>query len=174
MASLMQRWEVPVRRFIFRLIGNDSEAEDLAQEVFVKLYLKRASYRSGARFSTWVFTLAANLSKNRLRWWRRRPTLSLNAWLEEGLEPEDVTVSPSQLAMKKEQQVRAAAVQAAVARLPVDQRTALVLFEFEAKSMSEIAEIEGCTSKAIENRLYRARLALRGLLGAFWESTEVM
>ena len=84
LAVLMQRWEIPVKRFIFRLVGNTTEAEDLAQEVFVRVFLKRHTYRSGARFSSWVFAIAANLAKNRLRWWKRRPTLSLNAWLEEG------------------------------------------------------------------------------------------
>ena len=73
LAPLMLRWEVPVKRFIFRLIGNTADAEDLAQEVFVRVYTKRASYRVGAKFSTWCFSIAANQAKNRLRWWRRRP-----------------------------------------------------------------------------------------------------
>src|SRR5512138_3199018 len=89
LAPLMQHWEAPVKRFIFRLVGNATEAEDLAQEVFVRVYTKRASYRVGAKFSTWCFAIAANQAKNRLRWWRRRPALSLEAWTEAGHEPVD-------------------------------------------------------------------------------------
>lgn len=80
LAMLMLRWEIPVKRFIFRLVGSVAEAEDLAQEVFVRVFLKRQTYRVGSRFSSWVFAIAANQAKNRLRWWKRRPTVSLDAW----------------------------------------------------------------------------------------------
>lgn len=166
LASLMQRWEGPVKRFIFRLVGNTAEAEDLAQEVFVRVYTKRGSYRASAKFSTWCFSIAANQAKNRLRWWRRRPTLSLDAWTEAGGETMDESpggVQASSVAVRNEQW---AAVQKAVASLPVDLRTALVLFEYEQQSVIEIAEALQCTPKAVENRLYRARQKLTELLPA--------
>jgi RNA polymerase sigma-70 factor (ECF subfamily) len=166
LAPLMVRWEVPVKRFIFRLIGNTADAEDLAQEVFVRVYTKRASYRVGAKFSTWCFSIAANQAKNRLRWWRRRPELSLDAWTEAGGETADESpagVQASKAAVQSEQRV---AVQKAVAALPVDLRTALVLFEYEQQSVIEIAEALQCTPKAVENRLYRARQKLAELLPA--------
>lgn len=161
LAPLMQRWEGPVKRFIFRIVGNTAEAEDLAQEVFVRVYTKRDTYRVGGRFSTWCFSIAANQAKNRLRWWRRRPALSLNAWTEEGGDAVDESragASAAHLALRREQ---VAAVQQAVAGLPLELRTALVLFEYEGQSMTDIAEALGCTAKAVENRLYRARLRLR-------------
>lgn len=162
LAPLMERWESPVKRFIFRLIGNAAEAEDLAQEVFVRVYQKRAGYRPGAKFSTWCFAIAANQAKNRLRWWKRRPALSLEAWTEAGGEAADPAGTPAaDEAVRRE---RIAAVQAAVAALPFDLRTALVLFEYEEQSMTEIAEALGCTPKAVENRLYRARQQLRQAL----------
>lgn len=166
LAPLMLRWEVPVKRFIFRLIGNTADAEDLAQEVFVRVYTKRASYRVGAKFSTWCFSIAANQAKNRLRWWRRRPELSLDAWTAAGGETADEGsggVQASNAAVQAEQRV---AVQKAVAALPVDLRTALVLFEYEQQSVIEIAEALQCTPKAVENRLYRARQKLTELLPA--------
>ncbi len=165
LAPLMQHWEAPLKRFIFRLVGNTAEAEDLAQEVFVRIYTKRASYRTGAKFSTWCFAIAANQAKNRLRWWRRRPALSLDAWTEAGGETADVSsagVKASSRAIQNEQRV---AVQKAVAALPVDLRTALVLFEYEQQSMAEIAAVLDCTPKAVENRLYRARQRLKQELG---------
>ncbi len=156
----MQRWETPVKRLIFRLIGNAAEAEDLAQEVFVRVFTRRAGYRPGARFSTWCFAIAANQAKNRLRWWRRRPVVSLDAWTDAGGEAVDETAGDG-----AEQRERIAAVQAAVTALPLDLRTALVLFTYEGQSMAEIAAVLGCTAKAVENRLYRARRQLQARLG---------
>ena len=111
----------------------------------------------GSKFTTWCFAIAANLAKNRLRWWRRRPTLSLNAWIEAGGDAADVSAAEN--GMERREQI--AAVQTAVAALPVDLRTALVLFEYEEQSMSEIAAVLNCTAKAVENRLYRARRQLK-------------
>lgn len=161
LATLMQRWEAPVKRFIFRIVGNTAEAEDLAQEVFVRIYTKRASFRPGAKFSTWCFSIAANQAKNRLRWWRRRPTLSLNAWAEAGGEAADESAAGAEASQATVRREQIAAVQSAVAALALDLRTALVLFEFEGQSMSEIAEALHCSVKAVENRLYRARRELK-------------
>lgn len=164
LAPLMQHWEIPVKRFIFRLIGNTAEAEDLAQEVFLRIYTKRGTYRVGAKFSTWCFSIAANQAKNRLRWWHRRPTLSLNAWTEAGGDTADESPAGAQAMQTAVRTERIAAVQTAVAALPLDLRTALVLFEYENQSMAEIAATLGCTAKAVENRLYRARQQLKSTL----------
>jgi RNA polymerase sigma-70 factor (ECF subfamily) len=166
LAALMQRWEIPVKRFIFRLVGNSAEADDLAQEVFVRVFEKRQTYRPGARFSTWVFSIAANQAKNRLRWWKRHPVLSLDAWMESGGDIQAEGVPAGAIAMEqvaRTEEVRRA-VQLAMAGLPLDQRTAIALFEYEEKSVAEIAEILGCSAKAVENRLYRARQELRRVL----------
>jgi RNA polymerase sigma-70 factor, ECF subfamily len=164
LAPLMLRWEKPVKRFIFRLVGNTAEAEDLAQEVFVRIYTKRASYRTGAKFSTWCFSIAANQAKNRLRWWHRRPTLSLNAWTEAGGEVKDDSAAGAQASNTAVRDEQVAAVQRAIAELPVDLRAALVLFEYEQQSMADIAAALACTPKAVENRLYRARQKLKEAL----------
>ena len=172
LAQLMQRWEIPVKRFIFRIVGNTAEAEDLAQEVFVRVYSKRATYRVGAKFSTWCFSIAANQARNRLRWWRRRPAISLNAWTEAGGDTTDesrVGESASSNAVTHEQ---IAAVQAAVAALPLDLRTALVLFEYEDLSMAEIAAALDCSAKAVESRLYRARQQLKQVLRPIGEVSQ--
>lgn len=165
LAPLMQRWELPVKRFIFRLVGSAAEADDLAQEVFVRVFTKRATFRAGAKFSAWCFSIAANQAKNRLRWWKRRPALSLEAWTEAGGDAPDGSragAAASETVVRRE---RIAAVQAAVAALPLDLRTALVLFEYEDQSMGEIAAALDCTPKAVENRLYRARQQLKAALG---------
>lgn len=161
LAPLMQHWEVPVKRFIFRIVGNTAEAEDLAQEVFMRVYTKRSTFRVGAKFSTWCFSIAANQAKNRLRWWRRRPALSLNAWAEAGGEAVDDSRAGGQASGQTVLSEQIAAVQKAVAALPVELRTALVLFEYEQQSMADIAAVLDCTPKAVENRLYRARQRLK-------------
>jgi RNA polymerase sigma-70 factor (ECF subfamily) len=165
LAPLMQHWETPVKRFIFRLMGNTADAEDLAQEVFVRIYTKRSSYRTGSKFSTWCFAIAANQAKNRLRWWRRRPALSLDAWTEAGGETADDSPAGAQASSQAVRNEQRQAVQHAVAALPVDLRTALVLFEYERQSVAEIAAVLDCTPKAVENRLYRARQRLKQELG---------
>jgi RNA polymerase sigma factor (sigma-70 family) len=164
LAQLMQRWEIPIKRFVFRIVGNAAEAEDLAQEVFLRVFTKRGMYRDGAKFSTWCFSIAANQSKNRLRWWRRRPSVSLDAWSEVGGEVSDESAGGAQASSVAMRREKIASVQAAVAALPVDQRTALVLFEYEGQSMEDIASALGCSAKAVENRLYRARNQLRQAL----------
>ena len=164
LASLMERWEMPVKRFIFRLLGNVTEAEDLAQEVFCRIFTKRTHYRPGAKFSTWCYAIAANLAKNRVRWWQRHPVHSIDAWIEAGGEIADETragASAAQAALRQEQIL---AVQQAVAALPLDLRTALILFEYEEQTTAEIAEALDCTPKAVENRLYRARQLLKRTL----------
>jgi RNA polymerase sigma factor (sigma-70 family) len=164
LAQLMQRWEIPLKRLIFRIVGNAAEAEDLAQEVFVRIHTKRATYRAGAKFSTWCFSIAANQARNRLRWWRHRPALSLNAWIESGGDNADESRFGESASNRALRQERIAAVQVAVAALPIDLRTALVLFEYEGLSMAEIAAALGCSTKAVENRLYRARQQLKRAL----------
>ena len=164
LAALMERWEMPVKRFIFRIIGNTAEAEDLAQEVFLRVFTKRLTYRAGAKFSTWCFSIAANQAKNRLRWWRRRPALSLDAWNAAGGDTADETSAGATASAAAVRQERIVAVQRAVAALPLDLRTALVLFEYEGQSMADIAVTLDCTAKAVENRLYRARQQLKTAL----------
>ena len=70
---LMKRWELPVKSLIARMVLNAGEAEELAQETFVRVWQQRARFRADAAFRPWVFAIAVNLARNRLRWWRRRP-----------------------------------------------------------------------------------------------------
>jgi RNA polymerase sigma-70 factor (ECF subfamily) len=159
-AVLMQRWELPVKAVIARLIFNAREAEDLAQETFVRLWQQREKFREGAEFRPWIFAIAVNLARNRLRWWRRRPEVELEEWsaVEETRSP---GVKP---AGELETAERAEAVRAAIAALPAELREALVLFEYEEMSHAEIAAAVGATPKAVETRIYRAREKLRAAL----------
>lgn len=154
LTALMQRWELPVKGLMLRLVHNAAEADDLTQEAFVRLWAQRARYRTGAAFRPWLFAIAVNLARNRLRWWRRRPEVTLEAWsaTDEG------AASGARMAEARE---RAEAVRQAIAELPQDWREVLVLAEYEGLAQAEIAAATGTTTKAVESRLYRARAALR-------------
>jgi RNA polymerase sigma factor (sigma-70 family) len=164
LAALMTRWELPIKRYLARVVQNAHDAEELAQEAFVRLYQQRDRFRTGARFSPWLYAIAANLARNRLRWWRRRPTVSLDAWTEFGREAADESNAGQVGAGPLERWEQAEAVRAAVAALPVELREALVLCEYENFSQIEAAETLGVTPKAVETRLYRARAKLRDKL----------
>lgn len=168
LGRLMERWERPLKSFLYRLLLDRGEAAEVAQETFVKVYFQRARFRSDGRFGSWVLTIAANLARNRRRWWRRHPTVSLDASpeSEDGKAPSweavDPARGPAERALAAE---RAAEVRHAVAELPHELREAIVLAEFEERPHIEIGAILGCTAKAVEMRLYRARERLRRRLG---------
>ena len=164
--DLMARHAQPGFQFLCRMLGNEDDANDLAQETFVRVYRHRASFRPGAKFTTWLYTIAANLARNHHRWLARHPQVSLNA--ESGTAGQSLGdvlpssgPSPDGAVVAAE---RAAAVRAAVDRLPADLREVIILCEWQDLSSAEAAAILDTTPKAIDNRLYRARNLLRDRL----------
>jgi len=160
---LMERHAAPVFHFLCRMVGNEDDANDLAQETFARVFRARARFRLNEKFSTWLYTIAANLARNHFRWRARHPNVSLNTGTE---DPEQSleNILPARDAAPSEQTLaaeRAAAVRKEVSRLAEDLREAIVLCEWEDRSMAEAAIILETTPKAIESRLYRARKQLR-------------
>jgi len=161
--DLMARHAAPVFHFLCRMVGNEDDANDLAQETFARVFRARANFRLNEKFSTWLYTIAANLARNHFRWRARHPNISLESTTddpEQSLE----NILPAKEPAPSEQTLaseRAAAVRAEVQRLPEDLREALVLCEWEERSMAEAAAILETTPKAVESRLYRARKILR-------------
>jgi len=165
LGELMARWELPVKSVIGRIVLNASEAEELAQETFVRLWQQRAKYRAEAAFRPWIFAIAVNLARNRLRWWRSRPEVALEEWSELGASGAGASgAGNGGCGAALERAERAKAVREAVAALPTELREALVLFEYERMSQAEIALAVGATAKAVENRVRRARERLREAL----------
>jgi RNA polymerase sigma factor (sigma-70 family) len=162
LGRLMERWELPVKRVLGRMVFNATEASDLAQETFVRVWQQRQRYRPEAEFRPWLFAIAVNLARNRLRWWRRRPEVELDEWSE--IQATPAAGPASHGAAQLERDERAAAVRDAIAALPIELREALVLFEYEELSQAEIAAAVGATPKAVETRIHRAREKLRGAL----------
>ena len=161
--DLMERHATPVFHFLCRMVGNEDDANDLAQETFARVFRARASFRPSEKFSTWLFTIAANLARNHFRWRSRHPNVSLEAETGEAEQTLGSTLPADNLA-PNEQAIateRAVAVRSAVAKLPKDMREAIVLCEWEELSVAEAAVILESTPKAVESRLYRARQILR-------------
>jgi RNA polymerase sigma-70 factor (ECF subfamily) len=163
--ALMERHAGPVFQFLFRMLNDEEDAHDLAQETFARVYRYRERY-DGGKFTTWLYAIAANLARSEYRRRSRHPNLSLEN--ETGSEGQTLgetlranTPSPGEYADSAE---RHRAVRQAVAALPRDLREALVLCEWEEMSVADAAGVLGTTKKAVESRLYRARRTLRDAL----------
>ena len=166
--ELMSLWEGPLLRFVFRYVQCEAEARDLVQETFVRVYLNRERFRPDSSFSTWAFTIAANLCRNQRRWHGRHPTVSLDEPVCDATTGHDKLVcprsGPDHAAVQSE---RIEALKAAIAGLAHDVRTTLLLYEYEGLSYREIATVVGCSEKGVESRLARARVRLREKLRPF-------
>ncbi len=161
---LMTGWQTPLVRFIYRYIGNQEEALDLAQETFVRVYQARHTYRPKTKFSSWLFTIASNLCRNYKRWEHRHPTVAM---VSEDGETDMADSLPGSEKTPRDTAAHndmAAKVRAAIQSLPHDLKTVVLLFEYEDLSYEEIAGVLGVSAKAVETRLYRARKLLKELL----------
>lgn len=161
--ALMERHAGPVFQFLYRMLGNEEDADDLAQETFVRLYRHRERFEPSAKFTTWLYTIAGNLARNEYRRRSRHPTVSLDAESNgsEGTLGEILPAreaGPGQVAESKE---LGKVVRAAVQDLPAELREAVVLCEWEEMSAAEAAEVLGTTARGVESRLYRARKTLK-------------
>jgi RNA polymerase sigma-70 factor (ECF subfamily) len=169
--GLMERHGERLFHYLIRLLQNETDAADAAQESFVRIYQHRSKFDARQKFSTWLYAIASNIARDRLRWRVRHPQISLDARIEESgrgvidILP-DKNPSPRQALEASE---RASAVRDAVAALPEDLRLPLVLAEYEDRAQAEIAEILDCSIKAVEMRIYRARKQLREQLRSVLE-----
>ena len=171
--DLMDRHAGALFGFLCRFVHDESAANDLAQETFVRVYQHRADFNPGQSFSTWLFTIGGNLARNHLRARSRRPEVPLETSDDDDRPSVSDTMpaagnSPDEHAQRTEKQ---AAVRDAVARLPDDLREAIVLCELEDRSVAEAAGILATTVKAVESRLYRARQLLRTSLSRWMALT---
>ena len=170
--DLMERHAEKLFHYLVRSLQDEEDAADLAQETFAKLFQSRARFNPRQKFSTWLYAIASNLVRDRFRWRARHPQISLDAESEKtGSDLHGALTeagpSPSDAVQAEE---RAEAVRRAVAALPEELRLPLILAEYEERSQAEIGEILGCTAKAVETRIYRARQQLRGSLGKLIEA----
>jgi len=168
--QLVHRWDRRVQGVVYRLVGNYDEARDLSQEAFLKAYRALGTFKKEARFSSWLYQIAINAARDRLRRRRRRMDLSLDD-LEEAAAPALRDVRPSVLE-RLESDDLARAVAAAMAALPEEQREVVILKEYEGFTFPEIAEALDVPLSTVKTRLYRGlaqlrvRLERQGIRGA--------
>jgi RNA polymerase sigma-70 factor, ECF subfamily len=170
-AELVQRYWTRVFGRFYRQLGDRQEAEDLAQDVFLRLYRGRARYRPTARFTTWLYHIAQNVARNALRTRRRKPCVPLGPLTQPAGDEQFgdrvlAHAAPEAPERPAERAELAGAVRAAMAHLATRQRTALEL-QFQDRSYSEIAAELAMTPKAAKSLLYRARTQLRETLTPF-------
>jgi RNA polymerase sigma-70 factor, ECF subfamily len=160
--ELMARWQRPLVAFIYRYISHQADALDLAQETFVRVYQARSRYTARAKFASWLFAIAVNLCRNYVRQ-REQGAVSATESLDVNspntsewvLSSDD---SPDQAVIKSE---LISSIKEAVSQLSHDLKTVILLYEYEELSYEEIASVLGCSVKAVEMKLYRARKLLR-------------
>ncbi len=158
--TLVDRYQTRLLGFVLRTTGDRERAEDIVQEVFIRVFRHLHRYDRTRKFSTWIYTIAANLAKNELRDRSRSPvSLFPNtqpAWETDARRPEfeDRSTRPDDLYRKRYLQD---AVQRSVGELPEPHREVFVLREMECKSYAEIAHITGCNLGTVKSRLNRAR-----------------
>jgi RNA polymerase sigma-70 factor (ECF subfamily) len=163
--TLVERYQHRLLGVLFHLVGNTEEAEDLCQEVFLRIYKARKGYHAKAKFSTWLFTIANNLALNYLRAKGRKPKVPLlgaaadsqaSGFMAPQLHAKEGTPSAQ---MRKAE--LADLVREALAALGEDQKVAVLLNKFEEMSYAEIADVMGRSPAAVKSLLARARTQLR-------------
>ncbi len=170
--ELMEKYQKLVINTAYRLIGDRAEAEDIAQEVFLKVYNQSRRYKPQAKFSTWLLKITKNLCLNRLRGKRRHPVVSLDSPVEteEGKVPRDIP-APAQARpdVFLERKELRDLIRESIESLPPKQRMVVILAKYDNLPYQEIARVMGCSVTAIKLRLHRAKVTLKERLAPYLE-----
>jgi RNA polymerase sigma-70 factor (ECF subfamily) len=170
--ALVERHQGAVLNLIHRFVGDRQKAEDLAQEVFIRVWQAAGRYKPVAKFDTWIYRITANLCVNELKSVRRRKLFFFSSLRARGENPEENYFeqhakwpqSPEELLITAETKRQ---VSSALHSLPVNQRLAVILKRYDDLSYEEIAQILGCTVSAVDSLLVRAKRNLQKKLKIF-------
>jgi RNA polymerase sigma-70 factor (ECF subfamily) len=173
--ELVEKYKQPVMNLVYRTVRDATEAEDLAQNVFVQVFKSAPRYKSTAKFSTWLFTIARNLCLNEIRRRSRHPAESLDTpHPEQEDQPlhqfeDKKSVSPPEKLLQGELTRK---IEEALDDLPENQRSAILLCRQEDLSYEEIAEVLGCSVSATKSLIHRGRETLKDRLKPYLQSGE--
>ncbi|NOY00133.1 MAG: sigma-70 family RNA polymerase sigma factor [Verrucomicrobia bacterium] len=153
---------------VAKMLGGMGDAEDISQQVFIRIWKSAGRYKPSAKFTTWMFTITRNLVFNEMRRRQRKPAVSMDEREEEYnlLAPDENTATPDQQALENE---LIKAIDTAIQALPEKQRLAVILRRYEDRSYEEIAEVLGMSLSAVKSLLFRARAQLKENLQAYLE-----
>ena len=159
--ELVLRWERPIYALAYRTIGREDDARDVCQETFLRAFRALPGFRGQAKFSSWLYRIALNLCRDWIRRERRTPVVqapegrrSAWSWRRERGPSESI----EDLVARKD---LSRAVERAMAQLPEEQRTAIVLKEYHGLTFQEIADLQGCPLSTVKTRLYQGLTVLR-------------
>ena len=163
-ALLLERHRAPVVNFLHRMVQNRAVSEELAQEVFLRVYRSRETYEPTAKFTTWLFRIATHLALNWIRDGKKeKSNESLSEEVMEGVERQVADRQPSvEQTMIHEVKVRE--IRKAIEALPEKQRAAVLMHKYQALDYSQIAGALSCTESAVKSLLFRAYETLRSRL----------
>ena len=158
--ELILRWERPIYALAYRTIGREEDARDVCQETFLRAFRALPGFRGQAKFSSWLYRIALNLCRDWVRRERRTPVVQ---------PPEDVDLMDLAAAAEPSEAIEdlvarkdmTRVVERAMALLPEDQRTAIVLKEYHGLTFQEIADLVGCPLSTVKTRLYQGLTVLR-------------
>jgi RNA polymerase sigma-70 factor, ECF subfamily len=159
---LLQKYRTPLINFLYRMVRDSATAEDLAQEVFLRVYRARKQYSPSAKFTTWLFRIATNLALNSVRDNRHRQMdVSIDAPVEEDEAPVQLPAREMRIDEHMIERDRAEFIRQAISSLPEKQRVAVLLHKYEEMDYAEIAKILECSESALKSLLFRAYETLR-------------
>ena len=161
---LVKRYKDPLMNYVFRFIGDKDSCVDIVQDTIIKLYLNKDSYKSVAKFSTWIYTIAGNLAKNELKRRKRRTIVSLNNSSDDDfqIQIEDKSeVSPDRSA---DNSLKNEMIQKALMKVKEVYREVVILRDVQDFSYEEIAEMTGLSIGTVKSRINRGRAQLQKLL----------
>jgi RNA polymerase sigma-70 factor (ECF subfamily) len=161
---LVKRFKDPLMNFVYRFLGDKDASIDIVQDTMIKFYLKKDSYQSIAKFSTWIYTIAGNLAKNELKRKNRRTILSLS-----NDDPDDYTlqiedkkfVAPDRAA---DNSIKAEMVEKALLKVKPIYREVVILRDIQGMSYEEISEMTDLSIGTVKSRINRGRAVLQKLL----------
>jgi RNA polymerase sigma-70 factor, ECF subfamily len=160
---LLQKYRSPLVNFLYRMVRDTATAEDLAQEVFLRVYRARKQYSPSAKFTTWLFRIATNVALNSVRDTRhQRMQVSLDATTDdEDSAPREIPAREMRIDQRMVERDRMVFIRKAIWALPEKQRAAVVLHKYEEMDYAEIAKILECSEGALKSLLFRAYENLR-------------
>lgn len=160
-ATLLQRFRVPIWQFLHRMVQNQAVAEELAQEVFLRVYRSRATYEPSAKFSTWLYRIATHLALNHLRDSKNdRGNISADEQTDEQAPLQLASKDPS-IEDRLLRAARAERIRAAIDALPEKQRLAVILHKYQELDYRQIGDLIGASESAVKSLLFRAYDTLR-------------
>lgn len=163
---IVARYKHPLTNFVFRFVGDYDDCDDIVQETFVRVFRNKHSYTPQAKFSTWIYTIASNLAKSRLRQRERHRLFSLSSlWTSEGEEKESEIPDLRYAADRDaDSAVKHERIQNALNSISAKYREVVVLRDIQEFSYEEIAKITGLNLGTVKSRIKRGRTMLQKLL----------